>query len=412
AGLLCAPALIVTALTGAMLIFKEEIEAAGRPGLAYVVPGGVRKPFDDLVAAVRAKYPNERLARATIYGAADRSVVIQMVRGAGRRSDVRLVFVNPYSAAVLGDAALPGEDEFFNVVLALHQHLYSGSVGRTVVEFVTSWTIVLTVSGIYLWWPRRISAVLGVWLPRCRAPAYTILRDLHALPGTAFALVTVLLAGTGLFFSHFWGSEYSWLVGDRGKYPFALTEPPVRPAAAGAEVPAEIAVHKARSRWPEATLMLEWPQKPTAPFAFTARHPQGDMVFGFLAVDRTSGDVVADRRAEDVPFPAQVRLWVYPIHVGSIDGTPTKVLALLGCFVLVASAISSMAMWLVRRPRGTAGFTASASAHVPWPAALVILALAVALPTVGMSLVLVLAGEWAWERSSRRNSIRIETQDG
>jgi uncharacterized iron-regulated membrane protein len=130
------------------------------------------------------------------------------------------------------------------------------------------------------------------------------------------------------------------------------------------------------------------------------------MVFGFVAMDRATGEVVADRNARDVPFPAQVRLWVYPIHVGSIYGTPTKVLAVLGCLVLMFAAVSGVAMWLVRRPKGASGFPAAVDARVPMPAVVAILILAILLPTVGVSLVLVLAGEAMWESLPRSSPTR------
>jgi len=406
AGLLGAPVLIVTALTGAVLVFKDDLEAAGRPHLAHVEPAGERKPFDDLIAAARAAYPGETPAYATLYAAADRATVIQLQRKESRQTVTRLVFVNPYTAEVLGDEPLPGRDGFFNVVERLHTRLYAGSPGRLLVELVTSWTIVLVVTGLYLWWPLRLTAVLGVLLPRLRAPVYTILRDLHAIPGAVLSAVVVLLAVTGLFFSQVWGAGYSAVVGKAGAYPLDLTEPPARPAPAGPGVPVEAAVAAAKARWPDATLMLELAPKPTAPHAITARHPAGDMVFGFVAVDRATGEVAADRSARGVPFPAQVRLWVYPIHVGSVYGTPTKVLAVLGCLVLVFAAVSGVAMWLVRRPKGASGFPAAVEARVPMPAVVIILALALLLPTVAVSLILVLAGETMGEKLPRSSPTR------
>jgi uncharacterized iron-regulated membrane protein len=406
AGLVCAPLLVVTALTGAVYVFKDEIESAGRTPLAYVAPAGERKPFDELLTAARAAHPGESPAYATLYADADRAAVIQLQRKDGPRTVTRLVFVNPYTAQVLGEEPLPGRDNFFDVVIRLHTHLYVGRPGHILVEIVTSWTVVLTVTGIYLWWPRKFTEVLGVWLPRLRSPAYTVLRDLHSIPGIVLSVVIILLAVTGLFFSSIWGTGYSAVVGKAGAYPFELTEAPMRPAVNGLAVPIDSAVAEAKARWPDATLMLELSQKPTAPHAVTARHPTGDMVFGFVAVDRATGEIVADRSARDVPFPAQVRLWVYPIHVGSIFGTPTKVLAVIGCLVLIFAAVSGVAMWLVRRPAGSSGFPAASDARVPMPAVVTILVLAVLLPTVGLSLLLVLAVETIRERGTSLSEAR------
>ena len=102
-------------------------------------------------------------------------------------------------------------------------------------------------TGLYLWWPRTLSAVFGVWLLRFRAPAYTILRDLHSVPGALFAVVALLLALTGLFYTQVWGGTYSGLF---GRYPEYLTDSPARPAAGDPAVPVATVSREARPRRP------------------------------------------------------------------------------------------------------------------------------------------------------------------
>ena len=50
--------------------------------------------------------------------------------------------------------------------LKLHGELLIGNVGDWLVELAASWALVLLVSGLYLWWPRKGSRVWGVLLPR------------------------------------------------------------------------------------------------------------------------------------------------------------------------------------------------------------------------------------------------------
>lgn len=390
AGLVSAPVLIVTALTGAVYVFKDEMETTGRSDLARVTPSGERRAVDDWLVAVREKYPEERPSWVTLYAAADRAAMVQ-TRRVGEKSRPRLVFVDPYTGRVTGDERPSESGGFFGFVIDLHTSLYAGRFGRLLVELVTSWSIVLVVTGLYLWWPKKLTAVLGVWVPRVRGPVYTLLRDWHAVSGTALSAVAVAIALTGLFFTQVWGWVYSPRFGD---YPFGLTELPPASAAAGRSVPVETVVREARNRWPDSTLRL---QLGDGPHAATVSHPAGDRVYGFVAVDRATGEVTADRRAADVPLPERIKLWVYPIHVGSVYGTPTKVLAVLGCLMLIIAAVTGMAMWLVRRPIGQTGFPAPSTAHVPRVAVAAILLLAILLPVVGLSLVVVIVGEWVWE---------------
>ena len=65
-------------------------------------------------------------------------------------------------------------------------------LSATVVELVTCWTIVLVISGVYLWWPRRRERVWGTFLPRLRRHPYVALRDLHAVSGFYVAAVALV----------------------------------------------------------------------------------------------------------------------------------------------------------------------------------------------------------------------------
>ena len=76
----------------------------------------------------------------------------------------------------------------------------------------------------------------------------------------------------------------------------------------------------------------------------------------------------------------------------------------LSCLLALAwLSVSGVWMWLARRPVGRAGFPRAADGPVPKVAVVVILALAVVFPTVGLSLVVVLAGEWLSGRLQRRS---------
>ena len=54
AGMIIAPALIVVAATGALYIFKDELEAVIYPGVTYVEPTFERTSYEQQMAAVRA----------------------------------------------------------------------------------------------------------------------------------------------------------------------------------------------------------------------------------------------------------------------------------------------------------------------------------------------------------------------
>ena len=57
AGMIIAPALIVVAATGALYIFKDELEGVLHPGVMYVEPAAERVSYEQQLAAARAAVP-------------------------------------------------------------------------------------------------------------------------------------------------------------------------------------------------------------------------------------------------------------------------------------------------------------------------------------------------------------------
>ncbi len=398
AGIVACPVLLVVAITGALYTFRQEIEDWQQADVRSVESAGERTPLSEQIAAVKAAYPDWKPTRVTLWADPRKSTVVQVERPDTEKGSLPAVFVNPYTAKVIVDGNV--RSPFFSGVLTLHRSLFAGTFGRVVVELTTSWTLVLLVSGVFLWWPSRWSRVWGVWLPRLRSKPYVVLRDLHTVGGIALTPVIALIAFTGLFFTVVWLWSFNGVSNGAGKFPRdLLAAPPSQAPPAGAlPMSVDVAVTAARERFPYQTLNLTLPKKPTDAFAFTARGGSGRSVDGSVAVDQYTGKVLSDKRAEHQSSVEQARLYVLPIHMGTIGGTATKVLALVACLVLAGLGVSGVWMWLVRRPKGRWGFPRASEARVPKPAVVVILMLAVALPTVGLSLIVVLAGEWLYGR--------------
>ncbi len=114
------------------------------------------------------------------------------------------MYVDPYTGEVRGE--LSG-DRFFRTVLKLHRSLFAGVAGRVLVELVTGWTIILLVTGLYLWWPRK-GSIAGVLYPRLWAKPYTVLRDLHTVARVYLPPATLVIVVTGLVYTQVWGSGY------------------------------------------------------------------------------------------------------------------------------------------------------------------------------------------------------------
>jgi uncharacterized iron-regulated membrane protein len=223
AGLIACPVLLVVSLTGALYTFREEIEDGLNSDLRRVEPISDPRPVSEQLAAVTTAHPDWTPMRVTVSSDPTKSTVVLVSRPDAEAGSTRAVFVDPSTARVLGDG--DARSPFFSAVLTLHRSLFAGTVGRIAVELATSWTLVLLVSGVYLWVPARWTDVWGVWLPRLRVNPYLVLRDLHTVGGLLFTPVLALVAFTGLFFTVVWLWSFNGVTNKAGDFPVSCSPP-------------------------------------------------------------------------------------------------------------------------------------------------------------------------------------------
>ena len=394
AGMIIAPALIVVAATGALYIFKDELEAVVYPGLTYVEPAAERVPYEQQLSAARTAVPTmPRIIFMQIFANRSRATSIAM-SGEG----FQYSYVDPYRGRYLGGVKSGG---FFDTVLALHRTLFLGTNGRIIVDLTTCWTIVLAVTGIYLWWPSKSNQLWGVWLPRLRRKPYVVLRDLHAVSGTYTALVAILIALTGLFYSYSWGNafRYAYLkteANDMFSKPMLCKSP-----ADAKDLPIDRFIEIGHEKMPGKTLTVWFPRAPNGVYLVIGSGDYGPQAQEMLFIDRATGEILEHRFNSQTKLLYQIGSWNYPLHVGSILGMPSKVLWLVACVILMTSPVTGVWMWWLRRPKGRIGLPRRDNARRPFWLIATIVVTSILLPTVGVSVIVVLLIELIMSRLRR-----------
>jgi uncharacterized iron-regulated membrane protein len=143
------------------------------------------------------------------------------------------------------------------------------------------------------------------------------------------------------------------------------------------------------------------PKQDDDPFVIRARGSVGPTLAGLIEVDRSTGAELRKLEYADLPPLAQLRLWVYPLHVGSVCGLPTKILAFASACVLIGLTMTGVWMWWERRPTGQWGLPRAPGGHVSRWVVMLIIVLSLYLPAVAISLVAIVAGDWAFRKSSQ-----------
>jgi uncharacterized iron-regulated membrane protein len=400
AGLITLPVLLTVAVTGGLYVFHEELERLIYPQLMFVEPQPQAISYNEQLAKAQALLP----AGATAHGISISGDPTRATAIIAETAPERYVsaYVNQHTGAVLGQ--LVYDRSLFGVILNIHRMLLAGTIGRVVVELATSWGIILIVTGIYLWWPRVGIKSLGVWLPRLRGKSYLIWRDWHTVPGFYFSLLAFLVMGTGLFFTLIFARGYQAVGYLTNAYPASYLSPPKsikKEGAAKLGVDEIIAI--ARRQQGQIEMYVDFPHTAEDSFTVYAGSYDSPSTLTFLYLDQYSGALLDAIRWEDISAAAKVQVSAYAIHIGSIYGLPTKILAMSVCVMIVAMSVTGAAMWWARRPRGKTGFPIKPAEIKPAKWLIVVICLlGVLMPAAGVSTLLILLGDWAARRRRYR----------
>ena len=188
AGLMCLPFILWLPVTGAIYLFKPQIEAwLDQPYEQLTVTGARAEPAAHVTAALAA-VPGAVL-NSYLLPDTPHSAVRVLV---GKDEELTRVYVHPETLEILKQER---EDRrLMRVLFHLHGELMLGSPGSMVVELAASWTIIMILTGLTLWWPRNAQGLAGILYPRLGRSGRTVWRDLHAVTGLWGVVLRALLA--------------------------------------------------------------------------------------------------------------------------------------------------------------------------------------------------------------------------
>ena len=202
AGLFVVPMVFVLALTGAVYLFKPQVERWEERAYQNLPVAQAVSP-DDQVRSALAAFPGARLHSFRVPEREGDAAMIHLALP-GADAGMRDVFVSP-GGQVLG--ALDPDRRIMQVVHDIHGQLLLGHRGSWLVELAASWAIVMIVTGLILWWPRGRGAA-GILWPRLTGGSRVAWRDAHAVTGFWVAGLAMVLLLTGLPWADVWGSAF------------------------------------------------------------------------------------------------------------------------------------------------------------------------------------------------------------
>lgn len=333
--------LILSGLTGSLLVVARPVDRWLHPDY-FVAQQPQPAAAQVSLEALRTRLAREFGAKAAFTfrpPRANGATMEVLVRGQWRGS----LYLHPASGAEQGRR---GEhDSVVSLLHGLHSALWLGQTGEAILALAAFIYLLLAVSGIVLWWPRR-------WPPSLRiAFGKGFMRasfDLHRTGGIVFALLLAVSMATGAYLA--WrpiGGWISWLAGTP-----VVSAPKLPAAATGPALPLDALAAAAQAAFQDGRigLFLYTPQL-DRPLAVRMHvpddpHPNGRSV---VWLDPRNGQVLASHRWDALDPGTRINSIVFPLHTGELGGVAGETaVALLG-LVLGMLGITGLVLWSQRR---------------------------------------------------------------
>ena len=362
-GMLSGIVVFIIAITGAIYVFSEEIKSVIYKDRRIIeVPSNQERiPVTELVKIAEAQFDNSyKFQNIIIPNFPNHTVSITFnetdEKGFGYSNYVKFnktIYLNPYNGKVVKI-----EDtkwEFFNVVFWIHISLFLGynSISSHIIIWSTCIFIVLLISGFALWWPnkkQRKHSFSFKWKKNARWRRKNY--DVHRILGFYIFSIGILLACTGLMWaSKSFNTTVKWIAnGGKEIIEKELSKPKETKEAL---FPLDKILNTTVHLFPESKyILIRRHPKEQVPYIVrsyiseTVNFTRIEMLFG-----RKTGEILDVKHYSDKNNGEKLQALNYDLHVGSIGGIPTKIIAFIASLIIASLPLTGFLIWYGKKKK-------------------------------------------------------------
>ncbi|MDR5590724.1 PepSY-associated TM helix domain-containing protein [Christiangramia sp. SM2212] len=346
-GLLTGLIVLIVALTGCIYVFHDEIKDAlydyrfvEEQKVDYLPPSEIKN-------IVQENYPGTT-DDFVLYVGKDRPVAVYGVH----EETLYYYYLNPYTGEFL--YAQDFTKDFFEIVKALHMYLLlPQDIGRQVVGVSTIIFILMLITGIILWWPKKLKnlkkSLKIKWNARWRRLNY----DLHNISGFYLHILALIVAITGLYFSYDWVKSGIYFVGNLGED--VQTDHHIEDIEQKERIPEEpidIAFFETIKLAPENEMYFVWTEGDDHPVV-TGAYPESldyDHQANYYFHPQTA-ELLQEQTYASKSTGMKLQEMSYGIHTGQYFGLTGKIIAFILSLFVASLPISGFVIWWGRKNR-------------------------------------------------------------
>ncbi|WP_294244380.1 PepSY domain-containing protein [uncultured Chryseobacterium sp.] len=365
--------IFIISITGALYVFKDEIENFTRKEVIYhheqnmdqkeLLP--IRVLEKAVVEQVQEKYPvhwvNIPVDKKMSYLFYWYEHNPEAWNYFNEFPVYKVAYVNPYSGKVL--ATYDEKNGFFQIVKMIHwSYLLKQSWGTYLVGIPVIIFVIMLISGIILWWPKNKAArkqrFSFKWknIKSWKRKNY----DLHNVLGFYASVFALIFAITGLFYAFFCvqAAIYFTFSGGETQYPDFSAIKTKAPIEMRTEGTLDKISNTVKAKYPDSygfsiDLGHEHMDDHEHPnFEVYVKH----LSYSYhksssLIFDENSGELLHTHDMKDKNLGEKAVGANYDIHVGSILGLPTKIIAFIVSLICASLPVTGFMIWWGRRKK-------------------------------------------------------------
>ncbi|WP_052266017.1 PepSY-associated TM helix domain-containing protein [Pedobacter kyungheensis] len=346
-GIIAGAIVAFVGVTGSILVFQDEIDRALNPNLFEVIAQKQKMPVEEIVPIIKKNYPKlkiDYLMLNNFKNPNEAYSVLDLKSG-------EETFINPYTGKIGGKRI--HTSSFIHVVTELHRTLLIPVAGRYICGLASLCLLILTISGLRLWLPKKWKQLKSVLTVRFSGSFKRQNYDWHNSLGFYSSPIVAILSLTG-FCITFSTLVIPFLFLLNGKSPQGVAKLLGAKSAWHAQaVPSPLSAITAadKEKMPNAHIGgIAFPTDKTGTYRL-------DMLSGdlpkvgkreMLIVDQYTAKTLLNSRS-DFPNVGNAYLsWLTPIHYGSFGGRPTQVIAIIAGLMPLALFITGFIIWWPR----------------------------------------------------------------
>jgi len=349
----CSAAIFIflMSITGVALTYERQlIQAAERSDYPTATTASKNKLALSQLLIIAKQYPSKKVAHVVVENQPNAPIIIKD----GRKT---LAYLNPYTGA---EIAIPGQGTktFFRKLRAFHRWLtFDGSFsqsGREVNGIANVIFIVLILSGLYLWLPKRFNnrafkqrLTLSGNYPNKSARNYRW----HNVFGIYIAPVLFVVAFTAIFFSYKWpGQTLKSYVSTEST---SLTKPVEVSAQQGeSQLPIAKQLTKIKQYYPQwQRIQFSLDNAPTNSKIYrvdmgNGGEPQKRVS---ILIDASTGERIQQQKFDQLSTYSKLRSYIRFLHTGEVFGpfgqTIAGLASLFACLLVYTGVMLSWKRW-------------------------------------------------------------------